>query len=77
MKNLFSLFLALLCVNCMFAEEVLNTDFTQGKDDWVINDVTLDGVTYVWQQNSSYGMKASAFYQSANHVSESSSDSST
>lgn len=71
MKKLFSLLVALLCVNYMFSVEVLSTNFTQGQGEWTIDNVTMEGVTYVWKQDNQYGMKASAYYQSTNNVSES------
>ncbi|MCQ2128380.1 MAG: choice-of-anchor J domain-containing protein [Bacteroidaceae bacterium] len=41
-------------------------DFTSTQGDWTINDVNIaSGLNYVWQQNSSYGMKASGYYQQA------------
>ncbi|MDO5446823.1 MAG: choice-of-anchor J domain-containing protein [Prevotellaceae bacterium] len=40
--------------------------FTSTQGDWTINDVNIaTGLNYVWQQNSSYGMKASGYYQKA------------
>lgn len=71
MKKLFSMIVALAFAGSMYAVDVLNTNFTQGQGNWTINDVTLQGVTYVWSQSSQYGMKASAYSQSNNNVSES------
>lgn len=71
MKKLLSMFMTLLMAGSLIAAEVLNTNFTQGQGSWTIDNVSMEGVTYVWQQTSQYGMKASAYYQNANHVSES------
>lgn len=49
-----------------------SVNFKQGKDKFVIEDVSLStGLNYVWSQNSSYGMKASAYVSGTNHASES------
>ncbi|MBO6074445.1 MAG: choice-of-anchor J domain-containing protein [Paludibacteraceae bacterium] len=71
MKKIFSLFAAVLFAGSMMAADVLSTDFTAGQGSWTINDVELDGISYVWQQSSSYGMKASAYVSGANHATES------
>lgn len=45
---------------------------TDGKGNWTFEDVTLpEGLTYIWQQTSNYGMKATAFANSTKYVSES------
>ncbi len=45
---------------------------TDGKGNWTFEDVTLpEGLTYIWQQTSNYGMKATAFANQTKHVSES------
>ena len=71
MKKIFSLFAAVLFAGSMMAADVLSTDFTAGQGSWTINDVELDGLDKVWQQSSSYGMKASAYVSGANHATES------
>jgi RPA family protein len=71
MKKIFSLFAAVLFAGSMMAADVLSIDFTAGQGSWTINDVELDGISYVWQQSSSYGMKASAYVSGANHATES------
>ncbi len=71
MKKIFSLFAAVLFAGSMMAADVLSIDFTAGQGSWTINDVELDGISYVWQQNSSYGMKASAYVSGTNHATES------
>ena len=71
MKKIFSLFAAVLFAGSMMAVDVLSTDFTAGQGSWTINDVELDGISYVWQQSSSYGMKASAYVSGTNHATES------
>ena len=45
--------------------------FTGGKGDFVIEDVELGGLSYVWSVDASYGMKASAYFQQTNHTTES------
>lgn len=41
-------------------------DFTKGQEAFTINDVTLpEGLNFVWANSSSYGMKASGYYQKA------------
>lgn len=71
MKKIFSLFAAVLFAGSMMAADVLSIDFTAGQGSWTINDVELDGISYVWQQSSSYGMKASAYVSGTNHATES------
>lgn len=71
MKKIFSLFAVVLFAGSMMAADVLSTDFTAGQGSWTINDVELDGLDKVWQQSSSYGMKASAYVSGANHATES------
>lgn len=41
----------------------IETDFTQGVGQWIINNVKPlpDGLSFVWKQDATYGMKASAF----------------
>lgn len=45
--------------------------FTSGLGSWSIADVELGGLTYVWQQSTSYGMKASAFSSNTAKAAES------
>ena len=73
MKKIFTFIAAALFAGSMMAGEVLNTNFADGQGEWTINDVTLpEGATYVWQCDQNYGqMKASAYFSSANHASES------
>ena len=41
-------------------------DFTKGQGAFTINDVVLpEGLNFVWSNSSSYGMKASGYYQKA------------
>lgn len=41
-------------------------DFTSTQGNWTIKDVNVpEGLNYIWKQNSTYGMKASAYYQQA------------
>lgn len=46
-------------------------DFTKSQGNWTINDVELSGLTYVWSQSKSYGMKASAYFNNKQNVTES------
>ncbi len=47
-------------------------DFKASKKDWTVDDKVLpEGITYVWQQSSQYGYKASAYANSTNYVTES------
>ena len=51
---------------------IYNIDFTAGQGEWTINDQVLpEGLTYVWAQNSTYGMKASAYANSTTYAVES------
>ncbi len=53
-------------------DELYSIDFKATQGEWTINDVLLpDGGTYVWQQNSRYGMKASAFVNQVAQAAES------
>lgn len=66
MKKLFSFFAALLFAGSMMATDVYSIDFKKGQGEWTIDNVTLPSdLTYVWQQNASYGMKASAYNKKA------------
>lgn len=71
MRKILSLFAAALFAGSMMASTPLNTDFTQSQGSWTINDVDLGGITYVWKQDSKYGMKASAYVSKAAHAAES------
>lgn len=52
--------------------EGYSIDFKAGQGDWTIQDVKLsDGVSYVWSQDSKYGMKATAYVGGSNHEAES------
>ena len=51
--------------------EIYAIDFTKGQGEWTINDVAKDTLNFVWQQDNSYGMKASAYYDNAAHATES------
>ena len=62
---------AVLFAGSMMAADVLNADFTKGQGDWTINDVELDGITYVWKAAGNYGMKASAYVSKTAHATES------
>ncbi len=72
MKKFFSFVAAVLFAGSMMATDLLNTDFTQGQGDWTIDNVTLpEGSEFVWAAAGNYGMKATAYFESANHESES------
>ena len=45
--------------------------FTSSTEGWSINDISLGGLNFVWKQDTSYGMKASAFYNKTNNAAES------
>ncbi len=52
--------------------DVYTAALTDTQGDWTISDVTLpDDLSYIWTQTSSYGMKASAYYNSTNYAAES------
>lgn len=70
MKKLLTLFTALFFALSMMATDVLSINFTQGQGDWIINDVNLDGLSYVWSYSTQYGMKASG-YAGGEHETES------
>ena len=46
-------------------------NFTSSTEGWTINDINLGGLNYVWKQDKTYGMKASAYYNKKNNASES------
>lgn len=70
MKKLLTLFTALFFALSMMATDVLSINFTQGQGDWIINDVNLGGLNYVWSYSTQYGMKASG-YAGGEHETES------
>ncbi|MGN0239108.1 MAG: M4 family metallopeptidase [Paludibacteraceae bacterium] len=45
--------------------------FGTSQGDFIIEDVTLDGLSRVWQFSANYGMKASAYVSNVNHPTES------
>ena len=71
MRKLFSFVAAVLFAGSMMAASALSVDFTEGQGDWTIDNVEVDGLSYVWQQNNTYGMKASSYVSGANHATES------
>ena len=66
MRKVVSFLVVALCACQMMATVVLNADFTKSQGAWTISDEDLGGLTYVWQQTASYGMKASAYTKQAN-----------
>lgn len=52
-------------------DELLNSTFATGQDDWTIDNIVMDGLTYVWAHDERYAcMKASA-YVNESHASDS------
>mgnify|MGYP005796507257 CR=1 FL=1 len=52
-------------------DELLNETFATGQGDWTIDNVMMDGLTYVWSHDERYAcMKASA-YITESHASDS------
>ena len=47
------------------ASTPLDVDFTAGQGSWTINDVELGSLSYIWKQDSKFGMKASAYNKAA------------
>ena len=45
--------------------------FTSSTEGWTINDIDLGGLNFVWKQDKTYGMKASAYYNQTNNAAES------
>ena len=67
MKKLFTLLVAALVAFNMLAADVYYSDFTQGQQGWSTRgETSVDGVA-IWQQTSSYGMKATAYVNGARH----------
>lgn len=52
-------------------EDGYTIDFTSSTEGWNIKDIDLGGLNYVWKQDKTYGMKASAYYNKANNAAES------
>lgn len=71
MKKFFSFVAAVLFAGSMMASTPLSIDFTAGQGSWTTNDVELDGISYVWKQDSKFGMKASAYVSKTAHAAES------
>lgn len=71
MKKIFAIFAAVLFAGSMMATDILNTNFKVSQGDWTIDNKELGGLEYVWQQNSQYGMKASAYANGTNNATES------
>ncbi len=73
MKKFFSLAMAVCASAMLFAADVTmySINFTQGQGDWTISDKELGTASYVWKQDATYGMKASAYINKANVATES------
>lgn len=54
-------------ISTHFAEPFIG----HGQGDFVIQNIALDGLTYVWMYSALYGMKASAYASNTNHATES------
>ena len=71
MKKFFSIVAAVLFAGSMMAADLLTIDFTQGQGEWTIDvKENPDNLDAVWAQDSRYGMKATAYVNSANHATE-------
>lgn len=70
MKKIFAMVAAVFFATSMMAADLLNIDFTKGQGSWTINDVNKDTLSYVWKQDATYGMKATAYVKAA-HATES------
>ena len=52
--------------------ELYSIDFTSDQGEWTIENKTIPtGLTYVWKQDTTYGMKASAYLKSTSYEAES------
>lgn len=66
MKKLFTFAIALCACATMLAGNVYSVDFTSGLNNWEIqNKQKPDALSYVWKQDNTYGMKASAYSKGA------------
>lgn len=52
-------------------DAIYQIDFTTDITGWTIDDKDLGGLTYVWKQDESYGMKASAYANKQAYAAES------
>ena len=73
MKKFFSFVAAALFAGSMMAADLYSYDFkANGQGDWTIDNVTLpDGISYVWNYDNRFGMKASAYVSGTNYETES------
>ena len=77
MKKFLLLILSVLSVGALQAadlHEIDKQDFTKSQGDWTIDNVLLpDALTYIWSQDNTYGMKATAYLSATktNYASES------
>ena len=46
-------------------------NFISSIEGWTTNDINLNGLKFVWKQDTTYGMKASAYYNKTNYATES------
>lgn len=48
-----------------------NINFTSSTTGWTTNDINLGEMSYVWKQDATFGLKASAYMNNSNHAAES------
>ncbi len=74
MKKIFLLTAMVIGTVAVFADnvEMYNINFKTTQGAWTLNNVILpDGMSFIWQQSSQYGMKASAFSGGTTYAAES------
>lgn len=74
MKKIFLLTAMVISTVAVFADnvEMYNINFKTTQGAWTLNNVILpDGMSFIWQQSSQYGMKASAFSGGTTYAAES------
>lgn len=71
MKKFFSLAMAMCASAMLFAGNLYKVDFTGGQEKWTIEDKEIGTLSYVWKQDSQYGMKGSAFVGGSANAAES------
>ena len=74
MKKIFLLTAMVIGTLAVFADnvEMYNINFKTTQGAWTLNNVILpDGMSFIWQQSSQYGMKASAYSGGTTYAAES------
>lgn len=74
MKKIFLLTAMVIGTVAVFADnvEMYNINFKTTQGAWTLNNVILpDGMSFIWQQSSQYGMKASAYSGGTTYAAES------